>query len=232
MVVCQGTYHEQVVIAKPLSLQGQRATIDQTGVTPTLQVDIPGLGKQTIFAAVVMLSSDIRFSGFTVTHALGEGIVAAGLSGDLSGIFISHNAVVHNDLGGGVPPVSTYFECAAEGQAPGDCGEGVHFVAVAYSQITRNYIADNSGGVLLSDDTGPTHNNLVAEQRRHRQLDRLRDHRSRAQPERAQCQGPAAAVGGGRLRQRHPWQRGDEQWRGGRGRRSPVRERDSRHRLV
>ena len=42
VVVCQGTYHEQVVIAKPLSLQGQRATIDQTGVTPTLQVDIPG----------------------------------------------------------------------------------------------------------------------------------------------------------------------------------------------
>jgi nitrous oxidase accessory protein NosD len=163
VVVCKGTYHEQVVITKPLSLRGQRATIDQTGVTPTLQVDIPGLGKQTIFAAVVMLSSDIRFSGFTVTHALGEGIIAAGLSGDLSGISISHNAVVHNDLGGGVPPVSTYFQCAAQGQVPGDCGEGVHFVGVAYSQITRNYIADNSGGVLLSDDTGPTHNNLVAD---------------------------------------------------------------------
>ena len=162
VVVCQGTYHEQVVITKPLALEGQRATIDETGVTPALQVNIPGVGTQTIFAAVVMLSSDVQFSGFTVTHALGEGILAAGLSGDLSGISISHNSVVHNDLGGGVPPASTYFECAAEGQAPGDCGEGVHFVAVAYSQITRNYIADNSGGVLLSDDTGPTHNNLVA----------------------------------------------------------------------
>ena len=162
VVVCKGTYHEQVVITKPLSLQGQRATIDQTGVTPTFQVDIPGLGTQTIFAAVVMLSSDIRFSGFTVTHALGEGILAAGLGGDISGISISHNAVVHNDLGGGVPPASTYFECAAQGQVPGDCGEGVHFVGVAYSQIARNYIAGNSGGVLLSDDTGPTHNNLVA----------------------------------------------------------------------
>jgi hypothetical protein len=162
VVVCRGTYHEQVVITKPLSLQGQRATIDQKGVTPTLKVNIPGAGTQTIFAAVVMLSSDIRFSGFTVTHALGEGILAAGLGGDLSGISISRNAVVHNDLGGGVPPASTYFQCAAEGAAPGDCGEGVHFVGVAYSQITRNYIADNSGGVLLSDDTGPTHNNLVA----------------------------------------------------------------------
>ncbi len=163
VVVCKGTYHEQVVITKPLSLEGQRATIDQTGVTPTFQVTIPGVGTETIFAAVVMLSSDIRFSGFTVTNALGEGILAAGLGGDISGISISRNAVVHNDLGGGVPPASTYFQCAAEGQVPGDCGEGVHFVGVAYSQITRNYIADNSGGVLLSDDTGPTHNNLVAD---------------------------------------------------------------------
>ena len=115
VVVCQGTYHEQVVITKPLSLQGKWATIDQKGVTPTLKVTIPGIGKETIFAAVVMLSSDIRFSGFTVTNALGEGIVAAGLGGDISDISISHNAVVHNDLGGGVPAKSTYFQCAAHG---------------------------------------------------------------------------------------------------------------------
>ena len=162
VVVCQGTYHEQVVITKPLSLQGQRATIDQTGVTPTFQVDIPGLGTQTIFAAVVMLSSDIRFSGFTVTHAQGEGILAAGLGGDISDISISHSAVVHNDLGFGVPkPKSTYFECAPAGQIPGDCGEGIHFTGVAFSAIKANFIAFNSGGVLLSDDTGPTHHNLV-----------------------------------------------------------------------
>ena len=29
-------------------------------------------------------------------------------------------------------------------------------------RVYRSVIADNSGGVLLSDDTGPTHNNLVA----------------------------------------------------------------------
>ncbi|MFZ0756140.1 MAG: NosD domain-containing protein, partial [Trebonia sp.] len=59
-------------------------------------------------------------------------------------------------------PKSTYFQCAAEGQAPGDCGEGVHFAGgVAYSTIRDNFIADNSGGVLLSDDVGPTHDNVV-----------------------------------------------------------------------
>ena len=45
---------------------------------------------------------------------------------------------------------------------PGDCGEGVHFTGVAYSSIKGNFIAFNAGGVLLSDDTGPTHGNLVA----------------------------------------------------------------------
>ena len=35
--------------------------------------------------------------GFTVTHAQGEGILAAGLGRELTGISISHSAVVHND---------------------------------------------------------------------------------------------------------------------------------------
>jgi len=111
-VVCPGTYHEQVVIRKPVSLEGRRATIDQAGVNPGLQLPLPGFSQpQTIFAAVVIFSSDVKFSGFKVTHAQGEGILAAGLGAEISGISISHSAVVHNDLGFGVPtPKSTYFE--------------------------------------------------------------------------------------------------------------------------
>jgi hypothetical protein len=162
VVVCRGTYHEQVVVTKPVSLAGRHATIDEAGVNPGLQLTLPGLGKQTIFAGVVIFSSHVRFRGFKVTNAQGEGILAAGLGHVISGISISHSAVVHNDLGGGVPPKSTYFECAEQGEVPGDCGEGVHFTGVAYSAVKSNLIADNSGGVLLSDDTGPTHHNLVA----------------------------------------------------------------------
>jgi nitrous oxidase accessory protein NosD len=163
VVVCPGTYHEQVVVAKPLTLAGKQATIDQAGVMPTFQVTLPApIGTQTIFAAVVMVSSNINFTGFTVRNAQGEGIVAAGLEGTVSHIVIARNTVVHNDLGGGVPPKSTYFLCAAEGPVPGDCGEGVHFAGgVAYSTIRDNFIADNSGGVLLTDDVGPTHDNVV-----------------------------------------------------------------------
>jgi Periplasmic copper-binding protein (NosD) len=163
VVVCAGTYREQVVVSKPLSLLGQHAVINEAKVNPWFKVTLPGLGKQTIYAGVVLLSSRVTFSGFTVTNAQGEGILAAGLGGTISGLAISGNAVVHNDLGGGVPPKSPYFECAAEGTTPGDCGEGVHFAGgVAYSTIHGNYIANNSGGILLSDDVGPTHNNVIS----------------------------------------------------------------------
>ena len=123
----------------------------------------PPIGSQRIWAGVVIFSSGVQFSGFTVEHAKGEGILAAGLGRDISGLSISRSAIVHNDLGFGFPkPKSSYFECAAAGQIPGDCGEGIHFTGVAFSSITGNLIAFNSGGTLLSDDTGPTHGNLVA----------------------------------------------------------------------
>lgn len=164
VVVCPGTYHEQVVVSKPLTLSGERATIDQAGVTPAFSVMLPPpLGKQTIFAAVVIDSSRVTFRGFTVRNAQGEGVVAAGLAGTVRHVVISRNKVVHNDLGGGVPPKSTYFLCAAMGPVPGDCGEGIHFAGnIANSAIRGNFIADNSGGVLMTDDVGPTHDNVVA----------------------------------------------------------------------
>jgi nitrous oxidase accessory protein NosD len=162
VIVCAGTYHEQVVISEPLTLTGQRAVVDETGVTPTFQVTLPGLGTQTIYAGVVIVSSRVTLSGFTIRDAQGEGILAAGLGGVIRHVMISHNAVVNNDTGSTVPPSSPYFQCAAEGTVPGDCGEGVHFAGnITDSTIRGNLIARNSGGVLMSDDVGPNHNNVV-----------------------------------------------------------------------
>jgi nitrous oxidase accessory protein NosD len=162
VIVCAGTYHEQVVVSEPLTLVGQRATIDQTGVTPTFQVTLPGLGTQTIYAGVVVVSSRVTLSGFTIRDAQGEGVLAAGLGQVIRHVTISRNSVVNNDTGSTVPPSSPYFQCAAEGAVPGDCGEGVHFAGnIADSTIRGNFIAHNSGGVLMSDDVGPNHNNVV-----------------------------------------------------------------------
>jgi hypothetical protein len=143
-----------------VTLLGQHAVIDEAGVKPAFKITVPGPGTVTIYAGVVIVSSNDTISGFTVTNAQGEGILAAGLGKTIDHLNVSGNAVVHNDLGG---PKSPYFQCAAQGTVPGDCGEGVHFAGgVANSVIHGNYIANNSGGILLSDDVGPTHNNLVS----------------------------------------------------------------------
>jgi hypothetical protein len=162
VVVCPGTYHEQLVVSKALTLKGENAIVDEKGVTPNFVVP-PPVGPLPIFAAVVIISSHVSFSGFTVQNALGEGILAATVppnppTGDIT---IAGNKILSNDLGGGNPPASAYFECQENGQIPGDCGEGIHFIGVAFSTIGNNFISGNSGGILLTDETGPTHDNLI-----------------------------------------------------------------------
>ena len=48
------------------------------------------------------------------------------------------------------------MECQAAGEVPGDCGEGIHLMSVADSTVAGNYVTGNSGGILLTDEFGPT----------------------------------------------------------------------------
>ena len=109
---------------------------------------------------MVILSSDVTFSGFKVTEAVGQGIASIGglNNGEIGHIAISHSDVVDNDQGFGLAN-TPYYLCQPPGF--GDCGEAVYFSGVDYSSVSDSNISDNSGGVLLTDDTGPTHGNLV-----------------------------------------------------------------------
>ena len=105
-------------------------------------------------------------SGFTVTGAIGEGILATGTlaGGSISDVSITDNWVVGNNTGGIPPsPNSPYPQCAASGQIPGDCGEGIHLMGVAHSVVRGNHSSGNEGGILLTDEFGPTHGNLIAD---------------------------------------------------------------------
>src|ERR1019366_7725935 len=42
-----------------------------------------------------------------------------------------------------------------------DCGEGIHLMGVDHSSVIDNESAHNSGGLLISDETGPSHDNLI-----------------------------------------------------------------------
>ena len=151
--VAPGTYHENVVVTKPLSLVGagaERSIIDATGLANGIDVDghhHPGL-------------SHVVVTGFSVRNANLQGILIT----DSSFVSIFDNHVTRNDksLNPGPPPtcpgLPPYFQ-AGEGF---DCGEGMHLSGVTHSTIASNLVDHNAGGILLSDDTGVTSDNLIS----------------------------------------------------------------------
>jgi parallel beta-helix repeat protein len=95
-----------------------------------------------------------------VQHANNEGILVS----NASDVTIANNHVTRNDLGldttnAVCPTVAPPDTHAGEDF---DCGEGIHLSAVDHSTITSNLVDHNSGGILVSDDSGPTHDNLIA----------------------------------------------------------------------
>ncbi len=149
--VAQGTYKEDVIIGKSLTLVGKNSAntiIDATGLASGIYIDgidHPGLSKVVV-------------TGFTVENANFEGILIT----SASLVTIEGNHVTDNDRSldfatsscPGLPDFET-----SEGE---DCGEGVHLMGVAFSTIASNLIDANSGGILISDETAATHDNLIA----------------------------------------------------------------------
>ena len=165
VIVCPGTYTEDVIISSPLTLRGKDATIQGSSTANGMcdQLGPAGAGSAPCLAGVTIKSSDVEVRGFTVTGALGEGILATGslAGGSISDVSISHNRVVGNDTGGAQSPNSPYPQCNPAGPVPGDCGEGIHLMGVYDSVVSGNYDSANSGGVLVTDEFGPTHHNLI-----------------------------------------------------------------------
>jgi parallel beta-helix repeat protein len=153
ILVCPGTYTEDVVVppSKPLSIQGiGNPVVDATGLNNGVQV----------------LASNSTVKGLVVENAIGEGILVQGVPGSpITGVTIASNTVIQNDQGNptGAPTTSSpYPECNGSAQAPGDCGEGIHLMVADNSSVVGNQVNHNSGGILLTDEFGPTDGNLVA----------------------------------------------------------------------
>jgi hypothetical protein len=152
VMVAAGTYAEQVTIMKTLTLLGPGVGNDASGratVAPPASVNngfLLGAG-----------SAGSTVSGFWVQGAQGEGILAT----QTTKVTIADNAVQNNDQGASNPS-TTYQECQAQGPVPGDCGEGIHLMSVTRSSVVWNESMSNSGGILLSDEVGPTANNVIA----------------------------------------------------------------------
>ncbi|MEJ2007502.1 MAG: right-handed parallel beta-helix repeat-containing protein [Acidobacteriota bacterium] len=148
--VARGIYKEDVVIGHPLSLVGANPSstvIDATGRANGIYID--GIDNSNLANVVV--------TGFTVENANFEGILAT----NASSVTIQNNQVVNNnrslDITTHTCPRIPDFE-TAEGE---DCGEGIHLIGVSYSVVAGNTAEGNSGGILISDETAATHDNVI-----------------------------------------------------------------------
>ena len=156
VMVCAGTYTGSTTIKTGAP---QQPTIT-TGAEINKSIRLVGEPGATINATnldngvTFFVASGATVKGMTVTGALGEGILAL-LSNHVAAW---DNVVEHNDNGGST---SGWFECQANGEVPGDCGEGIHLLSSIESNVIGNTVEFNSGGILLSDDLGPNDHNTV-----------------------------------------------------------------------
>lgn len=153
--VAAGTYKEEVTVNQPLSIIGAGSAttiIDATGLSNGVFIDGSASAPKSGVANVLV-------SGFTIENANFTGILIE----NASYVTISNNQVVNNDksLNLAMKPACAGLPAALKSGEGGDCGEGMQLSGVDHSVISNNVIQNNSGGILVSDDTGPTFNNVI-----------------------------------------------------------------------
>ena len=155
--VAAGSYDEQVTLSKRLTLVGPKAgnSYIPLGYIGWAVVAPPSTADNGFLVTPGGAGSVIR--NFVVEGAQGEGILAE----HTAHVTIEGNLVVFNDLGA-FQSTPSYPECAGSGSVPGDCGEGIHLMSTSDSVVARNTLFQDSGGVLLTDEMGPSAHNVVA----------------------------------------------------------------------
>jgi Right handed beta helix region len=142
VVVCPGTYDEEVVVTKPLNLVGRHATINATGQPP---LKVAGMTLPGSDGIAVLQASNVNVSGFTVTGAGFDAI----LVGASSHVSISRNTLVNN---------GTFVNLQQGGS-----GVGVDINSSSWSSATGNVAIDNQGGGFeIADDIGAASHDTVA----------------------------------------------------------------------
>jgi parallel beta-helix repeat protein len=155
--VARGTYKEQVTITKMLSLvAAPGATIDATGQANGIFINGMPMAPYTGV-------SNVLVSGFTVQNANFEGILVA----NAADVTLVNNHVLNNDKALDISAPSCNGLPDWETNEAEDCGEGIHLMGSARTHVIHNNVEKNSGGILISDETGPSHNNYISSNRVH-----------------------------------------------------------------
>ena len=153
MNVASGTYAESVTIDKQLILIGNpnlNDNGDDHGNIGGGNATLDAAGHDNGFVITSAAASGSVLRGFTIKNAGREGIFAL----KTSNLTIAGNTVVNNDAYGPNSP-----QCPAAD--PDDCGEAIHLQSVTNSTVSSNIVQHNVGGILLTDEDGPTAGNLI-----------------------------------------------------------------------
>ena len=146
-----GTYDEMVTVTKSISLVGDpnnRPVINASGqnngvfINGTATAPLPGV------ANVVVYGLDVRGAKF-------EGILVVNATNvSIAGVSVHNNdKALTSTACPGIPAFETNEQT--------DCGEGIHFIGVDHSTIVDSLSFDNSGGILVTDEAGPSYSNLI-----------------------------------------------------------------------
>jgi parallel beta-helix repeat protein len=149
IIVEKGTYRQFISIKKRLRIIGVGRPVEDLR------------GRDNGFNITGKKASGTVIQGFVIENATFEGILAQ----VTSHLTISNNVVKHNDLGALAKKPTG--ECAPQGEVPGDCGEAIHLIGVTNSMVSHNTVTGNLGGILLSDEAGPTAHNLISKNNVH-----------------------------------------------------------------
>jgi Right handed beta helix region len=159
--VAPGTYKEYVTIGIPLSILGadrESTIVDAAGLAHGFFID--GFDHPAL--------SNVTIAGLTVENALFEGILVV----SASHVTIRDNDINDNDTSPGLnftgattgcphqPGTGTY-----ENDETGDCGGALHLVGTSHSVVSGNFMTGNADGVLISDETAESHDNLLIHNR-------------------------------------------------------------------
>lgn len=151
--VASGTYTGNITIEMPLSLvamPGAKPVIDATNQPTGIFIDgmsaAPGIGV-----------SGVVVSGFEIENANYEGILVA----NASDVTLVGNHVHDNNTALDISAHTCENIPAFETNEGDDCGEGIHLMATDHVTVLNNDVAYNAGGILISDETGPNHANLI-----------------------------------------------------------------------
>jgi Right handed beta helix region len=159
VIVCRGSYNEDVVVDHPVHLIGHRATVNPSD--PLEQTNSPVYGDAGNNAFTVM-APWVSIRGFTVTGATGDGILAIGDHATIMGVLARGNGATGISLNGSswstVARNRTVHNAAGGITLANDAGAFVPGATASHDRIVGNWVANNpfGCGIILADHLGST----------------------------------------------------------------------------